>query len=478
MTGVYGKLPSHGDFVRRELPVSFVQPWDLWLQSGLLAARESLVHEFDALWAHAPAWRFRMPAGVCGDSEVAGVLLASQDAAGRVFPLTLATLLSPGTTQPNEAWYGAVEQAGVVARDQGHTVDALLAALPTPDVAKSFAPDATVPQQGWWTRDGRRLAFASLPNAAQFRILIDRCADGAPHAAPAGGTGADATTTDRAHAGAQAQGAGTQAPDASGTAPEGPADGEPAARTMEAAADRHPGAAKPLLPAGVAATHRGTVRDHNEDAFVCRGDIGLWAVADGAGGHGDGNVASGAIAAALQDMPAGLSAAEILAQVRLRLLGVHADLQRRAAERPDGDVMVSTVVVFMARGDHFACLWAGDSRAYLLRDRTLVQITRDHSLVQELVDAGSLAPEDAEGHPQANVITRAVGSHEALQLDKVAGALLPADVILLCTDGLFKALHEPEIARLLAADAEPRDMLDAALEAGARDNVTVVVVKL
>jgi serine/threonine protein phosphatase PrpC len=105
-------------------------------------------------------------------------------------------------------------------------------------------------------------------------------------------------------------------------------------------------------------------------------------------------------------------------------------------------------------------------------------MTHDHSLVQELVDAGSLTPEEAEMYPQANVITRAVGSQEPLQLDKVAGALAPGDVILLCTDGLFKALREPDIARLLAIGAGSQALLDAALKAGARDNVTLLVLSL
>ncbi len=456
MTGVYGKLPSHGDFVRRELPLNFVQPWDQWLQDGLSAARESLAREFDALWAAAPAWRFRIPAGACGDSEVAGVMLTSQDTAGRIFPLTLATLVPGGMTQPNEAWYTAVEQAGLAARDGGHTVDTLLAALPTPEVARSFSPDAEVPVEGWWTRDGRRLAFASLPNSAQFRLLVDLpTANGMP---------------DQMHANVPAA-----HPTATAAFTAGPLLGDPSSdETMPA--ELRP--LLPLLPTGRGVTHPGVVRSRNEDAFVDRGDIGLWAVADGAGGHGDGNLASSAVAVALSDMPAGLCAAEVLAQVRLRLAGAHAELQRLAAERAKGDVIVTTVVVLMARGDHFACLWAGDSRAYLLREGTFCQMTHDHSLVQELVAAGALAPQDAETHPQANIITRAVGSEEPLQLDKVAGTLLPGDLILLCTDGLFKALRESEIARLLAAGAEPEELLDMALKAGARDNVTLLVVKV
>ena len=472
MTGVYGKLPSHGDFVRRELPLNFVQPWDQCLQDGLRAARESLAHDFEALWAAAPAWRFRLAAGACGDSEVAGVMLTSQDAVGRVFPLTLATLVPSGMTRPNEAWYAAVEQAGLAARDRGNTVDALLAALPTPEVARSFSPDAEVPAPGWWTRDGRCLAFASLPNAAQFRVLIDLPADDAqdPAAANTLAAGPMATAT-------SAGDPTLPDPSSEETVPS-PLRQELSDEAAPVMAVNAPSrAARSFRLVGRGVTHQGTIRSQNEDAFVDRSDIGLWAVADGAGGHGDGNVASSAVAAALSDMPEGLSAAEILAQVRLRLAGVHAELHRRAAERASGDVIVTTVVVLMARGDHFACLWAGDSRAYLLRDGTLRQMTRDHSLVQELVDAGSLAPEDAEAHPQANIITRAVGSEEPLQLDKVAGTLLPGDVILLCTDGLFKALREPEMAHLLAAGAGPQELLDTALKAGARDNVTLLVVK-
>jgi type VI secretion system ImpM family protein len=477
MTGVYGKLPSHGDFVRRELPLNFVQPWDQWLQEGLRAARESLAREFDALWAAAPAWRFRIPAGACGDSEVAGVMVTSQDAAGREFPLTLATLVPGGMTEPNDAWYAAVEQAGLAARDRGHTVDALLAALPTPEVARSFSPDAEVPAEGWWTRDGRRLAFASLPNSAQFRLLVDL---------PVASGTADLIRADvaTAHPATALFVADPLLVDPSSevTVPAPLRSIDQVPTVTQAPATKSPvlpsGPARLLRPTGRGVTHVGTVRSRNEDAFVDRGDIGLWAVADGAGGHGDGNLASSAVAAALSGMPAGLAAAEVLAQVRLRLAGAHAELQRLAAERANGDVIVTTVVVLMARGDHFACLWAGDSRAYLLRAGTLCQMTHDHSLVQELVAAGALAPQDAESHPQANVITRAVGSEEPLQLDKVAGTLLPGDAILLCTDGLFKALREPEIAGVLAAGGEPEELLDMALKAGARDNVTIVVVKV
>ena len=114
-----------------------------------------------------------------------------------------------------------------------------------------------------------------------------------------------------------------------------------------------------------AATHPGRKRSRNEDRLVARPDLGLWAVADGAGGHGAGDVASAAIADALMAIPPGLSAAEMLAQLRLRLSAVNAELRHRALDR--GGIIASTVVVLLLRGDHYAALWAGDSRIYLLR---------------------------------------------------------------------------------------------------------------
>jgi len=229
--------------------------------------------------------------------------------------------------------------------------------------------------------------------------------------------------------------------------------------------------------ASEARTHVGTVRKRNEDAVVARPDLGLWAVADGAGGHGAGDVASAAVAEALDALPPGLSAAELLAQLRLRLSAVNAELQGRAAALGAGRVIATTVVVLMARGEHFACLWAGDSRAYLLRAGQFTRLTRDHSLVQEMVERGDLAEHEADAHPHANVITRAVGGEGVLDLDKVSGRIAPGDLFLLCSDGLFKALPEAEVARRLRDGDTVEALIGAALAAGARDNVSAVSVR-
>ncbi len=226
--------------------------------------------------------------------------------------------------------------------------------------------------------------------------------------------------------------------------------------------------------ASMAATHPGAVRPRNEDALLERPDIGLWVVADGAGGHGAGDVASNAIVAAMGVIPPGLAAAELLAQVRLRLAAVHRELQEEAARRGPGRILASTVVVMLARGEHYAMLWAGDSRAYLLRQGTLSRVTKDHSLVQELVDQGTLRQEEAESHPQANVITRAIGAQGELELDKVSGRIVEGDRFLLCTDGLFKTMAEAEIAAMLGAGADVQAIVTEAVGRGARDNVSAI----
>ena len=225
-----------------------------------------------------------------------------------------------------------------------------------------------------------------------------------------------------------------------------------------------------------AVTHPGAVRSHNEDTFVDRPDLGLWAVADGAGGHDAGEVASGMLKQALEEIPAGLSASELLAQVRLRVEAVHQALRDEAERRGPRSIIASTLVVLLARDGHFACLWAGDARAYLLRDGVLAQVTRDHSLVQELVDAGAITAEEAEGHPRANVITRAVGAAEALELDKVSSRLAAGDRFLLCSDGLSKTLPDAELAVLLAGPGPAERLVDEALARHASDNITVVAI--
>lgn len=166
-TGLFGKLPAHGDFVRRGLPDSFVTPWDAWLQDGIAEAREALGVGFPEAWAAAPAWCFRLPAGACGPDPVAGVLVPSEDMVGRLFPVTLACVLAPGEA-PAGAWYVALEAAARAAHEAGDGADALLAAIPAAPEA-----DDDPPGEGWWRTDGARWDWPALPPPEMFRVLAE-----------------------------------------------------------------------------------------------------------------------------------------------------------------------------------------------------------------------------------------------------------------------------------------------------------------
>lgn len=229
-----------------------------------------------------------------------------------------------------------------------------------------------------------------------------------------------------------------------------------------------------------AATHPGTAGRMNEDGYLNRPDLGLWVVADGAGGHQSGEVASGEVVAALRDIAAGLSAVAMLQEVRTRLETAHERLRSASESRGEGVIMATTVVVLIVRDDHFACLWAGNSPAYLLRGDVLTKITRDHSLVQDLVESGMITEAEAVNHRQANIITRAVGAdQESLELDKRTGPLLPGDRLLLCSDGLSKTLSPAEIASLLSLEqgADAEQLVMAAIDARAIDNVTAITIE-
>jgi protein phosphatase len=153
---------------------------------------------------------------------------------------------------------------------------------------------------------------------------------------------------------------------------------------------------------------------------------------------------------------------------------------RAYARAESRGVIGTTLVALLMFGEHFACLWCGDSRAYLLRAGALRQLTRDHSESQDLVDRGVLDPEEAKLWPRRNVLTRALGANDAAELEIVSDRLASGDVFLLCSDGLTGHLDEADIAAALGED-EPQAMCDRlialTLERGASDNVTVAVVR-
>jgi len=210
-----------------------------------------------------------------------------------------------------------------------------------------------------------------------------------------------------------------------------------------------------------------------------RPEVSLWAVADGAGGHQLGDYASGRIVAALGEVSAPASTTQLVDEVRTRLARVNRELRVKAADVGPQAMVCSTVVVLLIVGSRSCCLWAGDSRCYLLRAGALRQISRDHSYVQNLVDRGEIRPDAAADHPLAHVVTNLLGAADDLVLEERWNELTPGDTLLLCSDGLCRALADPEIAAILSnnpVEVAADRLIESALSRRAADNVSVVVI--
>ena len=237
-----------------------------------------------------------------------------------------------------------------------------------------------------------------------------------------------------------------------------------------------------------AGTHVGKVRHINEDSYLDRPEIGLWAVADGMGGHEAGDVASRTVVEELNRVPAPVSREALIGNIERRLHAANERLLDYAAQRGEGGICGSTVVVLACHAGTAWCLWAGDSRIYRYRGGALERLTQDHSQVQELIRLGLIDRAEAETHPAGNVVTRAVGAADILNLDVDSHDLGADDVFLLCSDGLTGHIRDEEIAAALAAVAEVpgagacrtavEGLLERTLEQGARDNVTLVIVRI
>ena len=226
-----------------------------------------------------------------------------------------------------------------------------------------------------------------------------------------------------------------------------------------------------------ACSELGHVRKINEDSFLDAREQQLWAVADGMGGHSKGDRASQAIINQLQGFIATDDGRKDLDNVMARLNQAN----QYCREHAKSEVMGSTVAALYARGMQAFLFWAGDSRIYRLRNGELTQLTDDHSLVQELYRLGELTAAEAENHPSSNVITRAVGVHDDLDVQVRQIALQAGDRFLLCSDGLFKDVQQDELAQNLARPS-PQYALDKmvqlALRRGGTDNITAIVVHL
>ncbi len=236
-------------------------------------------------------------------------------------------------------------------------------------------------------------------------------------------------------------------------------------------------------PAGFrssARTHAGAARATNEDAFFSRNEMGLWAVADGMGGHASGDVASRMLTEGMAAIGGEFGFGNLGEDVKKNIQETHEAMAQRASNHAAAKAMGSTIAVLLGGRDSIECIWAGDSRIYRHREGRMTRLTRDHSLVQEMVDSGALDENAARKHPQKNVITRAVGAEKNLLLDSRTCSLSDGDKFLLCTDGLYEMLSDDEICTLISSGPinESADLLLAtALARGAGDNVTFVLVE-
>lgn len=221
-------------------------------------------------------------------------------------------------------------------------------------------------------------------------------------------------------------------------------------------------------------TDIGQVREHNEDSLVVKPP--LYVVCDGMGGHAAGEVASEiAVNVVARHAPARIDAAELGAAVEEANLAVI----RAAHEGRGREGMGTTCTAAMLENERLVIAQVGDSRAYLLHAGNLQQITRDHSLMADYLEAGKITPEEARVHPQRSVITRALGSDPYMQPDLFEINVETGDRLLLCSDGLTSMLEDAEIARILATVRNPQECADAlvneAVAMGGYDNVTVIV---
>jgi serine/threonine-protein phosphatase Stp1 len=219
------------------------------------------------------------------------------------------------------------------------------------------------------------------------------------------------------------------------------------------------------------------VRRSNEDAVLCRDGLDLWAIADGMGGHDLGSVASTCVVESLRGIN---PQAELPVRLRAASTALARSNDELIARALPGRVIGSTVVVMAADSLGYWCLWAGDSRAYRISGGAITQISKDHSLVQALVDAGELDARQADNHPDAHIVTRAVGVAPDIRPSSTTGDLKAEDVFLLASDGLTRLLTPEELlAGLQKSNIEnvADEFVDLCLERGAPDNVSLIIVR-
>ena len=232
-------------------------------------------------------------------------------------------------------------------------------------------------------------------------------------------------------------------------------------------------------------TDVGVIRSGNEDNYLMVPDRGVFIVADGMGGHAAGEVASEMavriIARELGDISSSTDR-EASDLIRNSIIEANSAIFQRTLSEQDKRGMGTTATAMVILGGNYLIGQVGDSRAYVLREGALLQLTKDHSYVQEQVDAGYLSPEEARTHPYSNVITRCVGANVDVTPDVYTGALQAGDVYLLASDGLTGMIEDDDLGEMMTKTSTPQqladDLVDEANRRGGLDNVTVIVIRV
>jgi type VI secretion system protein ImpM len=484
--GFYGKLPSHGDFLRRRVSDAFVDAWDAWLRECNASSRTSLAARWLDVYLTSPAWRFACAAGACGPAPIVGIVAPSVDKVGRYFTLTVVAELPADVNlvtavSSSERFLDTAERLvietlatervdferfdrGVLALDQ----ELGYAAAPPPLVLGSEATAILTDSPRAWhvplgASSDLSVAFEqllSLHLEAKFRPLTLFWTDGSAVVEPSclvlKGLPDPSTYAALLE--------GSWPAHRWHTVPTHVAEvvDEPTlARTTELTAG-------PLFFRSAASTDVGRARTNNEDSYVDRAPVGLWAVADGMGGHSHGEVASRMVCDALMDFALDGTFEEAIDGAAQRVCDVNDHLIRSSLHADPSERSGSTVVILLIRGARSAVLWAGDSRVYRCRGGVLEQLTRDHSLAEL----------EGSAPNESSVITRAVGVEPELELDVHRDGVLPEDRFLLCSDGLTRVVAADVITNWMKhPDIEEavKGLIQATLDAGAPDNVTVVI---
>lgn len=231
-----------------------------------------------------------------------------------------------------------------------------------------------------------------------------------------------------------------------------------------------------------ASTDTGRVRDHNEDSALAEG--GVFVVADGMGGHAAGEVASGIVIETMRELVGrdDLTSDDVPRQLLAANERILKAVRARPEQRGMGTTATGLVLVTAGGADHWVVFNVGDSRVYRWIDGTLTQMTVDHSEVQELVDAGVITDAEARVHPARNVVTRSLGTDHAYTSDTWVLPPYAGERFVICSDGLTNEVGDEGLSEIVRANPDPQaaseELVRAAVEAGGRDNVTVVVVAL